>query len=208
MQIYADKKRSEREFALGDEVFLKLQPYRQTYVSLIKQLKLSAKYFGPYKIIEKVGKVAYKLELPPGSKIHPVFHVSLLKKKVGSKYFPQSIYPSSRMRCLKFTLRPFLLEDQATWEDYKEIATKFPGFDHWGQGSKKGGRNVVFTGQNTILDTSRTMKGADIDRAIKGSFEFGSNLISPAESDAVLGQLGSDQIGEGIGDFSGETYPN
>ncbi|KAL0325112.1 UNVERIFIED_CONTAM: Retrovirus-related Pol polyprotein from transposon [Sesamum radiatum] len=98
--------------------------------------------------------------------------------------------------------------DQATWEDYKEIATKFPGFDPWGQGSKKGGRNVVFTGQNTILDTSRTMKGADIDRAIKGSFEFGSNLISPAESDAVLGQLGSDQIEEGIGDFSGETYPN
>ncbi|KAL0462647.1 UNVERIFIED_CONTAM: hypothetical protein Slati_0152300 [Sesamum latifolium] len=65
MKLYADKKRSEREFKVGDEVFLKLQPHRQTSVSLKKRLKLSAKYFGPYKVIERVGKVAYKLELPP-----------------------------------------------------------------------------------------------------------------------------------------------
>ncbi|KAL0454268.1 UNVERIFIED_CONTAM: hypothetical protein Slati_0766000 [Sesamum latifolium] len=66
MQLYANKKRTEREFEVGDEVFLKLQPYKQTSGALRKQLKLSAKYFGPYKIVERVGKIAYKLALPPG----------------------------------------------------------------------------------------------------------------------------------------------
>ncbi|KAL0315333.1 UNVERIFIED_CONTAM: Transposon Ty3-G Gag-Pol polyprotein [Sesamum radiatum] len=180
MKIYVDRKKSEREFALGDEVFLKLQPYRQTSVSLRKQLKLSAKHFGPYKIIEKVGKVAYKLELPPGSKIHPVFQVSLLKKKVGSKYFPLVHLPEFEDEVFKVYPETILARrlvprnnvgvpqmliqwshsspDQETWEDYKQIAAKFPGFDPWGQGSKKGRRNVMFIGQNTILDVSHTMK--------------------------------------------------
>ncbi|KAL0352109.1 UNVERIFIED_CONTAM: hypothetical protein Scaly_1599600 [Sesamum calycinum] len=87
MKLFADKKISKREFDVGDEVFLKLQPYKQTSVALRKQLKLYAKYFGPNKVLEKMGKVAYKLALPPEAKIHPIFYVSLLKKKIRSKYF-------------------------------------------------------------------------------------------------------------------------
>ena len=83
MKQIADKYRTERVFQEGDWVFLKLQPYRQETVAIRKNLTLATKFFGTFQIIAKVGAVAYKLKLLEGARIHPVFHISLLKKKVG-----------------------------------------------------------------------------------------------------------------------------
>ncbi|WMV08651.1 hypothetical protein MTR67_002036, partial [Solanum verrucosum] len=68
----------------GALVCLKLQPYRQTSIAVRKNLKLSSKYYGPYRVIKRIGSVSYQLELPQGSQIHPIFHVLQLKKRIGS----------------------------------------------------------------------------------------------------------------------------
>lgn len=94
MKVYADKKRSFREFVVGDWVYLKLQPYIQSSVARRANHKLCFKYFGPFQILHKVGKVAYQLQLPADSAVHPVFHVSQLKHAVGFKHQVQPRLPT------------------------------------------------------------------------------------------------------------------
>ncbi|XP_075083029.1 uncharacterized protein LOC142166955 [Nicotiana tabacum] len=89
MKFFVDRNRTDRNLEVGDWVYLKLQPYRQTSIAVRRNLKLSAKYYGTYKVLQKIGSVAYRLELPQGSQIHPVFHVSQHKKKVGPHINPQ-----------------------------------------------------------------------------------------------------------------------
>ncbi|XP_070057112.1 uncharacterized protein [Nicotiana tomentosiformis] len=71
------------EFKEDDWVFLKVFPIKGV-MRIGKNGKLSPRYVGPYKIIQRIGEVAYKLELPPEmSLVHPVFHVSILKRVIG-----------------------------------------------------------------------------------------------------------------------------
>ncbi|KAJ4759850.1 polyprotein [Rhynchospora pubera] len=151
MKKYADLKRTERTFAVGDWVYLKIQPYRQTSISTSGYNKLSSKYFGPYEILEKIGLVAYKLNLPTTSQIHPVVHVSLLKKHIGRKYTPSSVLPelnaegNLHIAPIKVLARRHIKRnnegvpqiqiqwqgmtvDESTWEDYYKIKADYPQF--------------------------------------------------------------------------------
>jgi hypothetical protein len=79
----ADRHRIEHSFEVGDLVFLRLQPYRQSSLKNSGAEKLKPRFYGPYRIMRGVGEVTYELELPERRQIHNMFHVSSLKKVVG-----------------------------------------------------------------------------------------------------------------------------
>ncbi|GKB12243.1 retrotransposable element Tf2 [Tanacetum coccineum] len=85
MKNIAGGHRTYRKFEVGMMVYLKLQSHRHVTIRKAQQNKLSSKYFGPFEVLERIGEVAYKLKLPTGSMIHPVFHVSQLKKCKGTR---------------------------------------------------------------------------------------------------------------------------
>lgn len=62
MKKNADLKRIDKEFSVGDWVYLRLQPYRQTSLALLRAIKLGPRFYGPYQILERVGTVAYRLD--------------------------------------------------------------------------------------------------------------------------------------------------
>ncbi|CAM8951450.1 unnamed protein product [Rhodiola kirilowii] len=80
MRQSANRHRLEKSFAVGEWVFIRLQPYRQNSVRNQKTSKLAKRFFGPFEITARIGPVAYKLKLPDTARIHDVFHVSLLRK--------------------------------------------------------------------------------------------------------------------------------
>ncbi|KAL0554256.1 hypothetical protein IC582_008173 [Cucumis melo] len=79
---YADVRRKDLEFEVGDKVFLKVAPMKGV-LRFERRGKLSPRFVGPFEILERIGPVAYRLALPPSlSTVHDVFHVSMLRKYV------------------------------------------------------------------------------------------------------------------------------
>ncbi|PWA81057.1 hypothetical protein CTI12_AA191120 [Artemisia annua] len=151
MRNQANTKRRELSFQEGDYVFVKIQPYRQKTLAKRRYEKLSPRFYGPYRILRKVGPVAYKLELRPAARIHPVFHVSMLKPAHGSfpstpapplpitKDWEVDLQPSSVLaHCWVIEAGQPVLEllilwchrpaEEATWENYDLLTTQFPDF--------------------------------------------------------------------------------
>jgi hypothetical protein len=155
MKKYADLHRTPRQFQLGDMVYLKLQPQRETSLGRGQSLKLSSQYYGPFRVIQKIGHTAYKLLLTDDAKIHNVFHVNQLKKHLGPQAIPNKKLPLVTSEC-KIKLEPLtvlqrrqipqqegeyavlvpqwlvhsegMTPDEATWEDAYFIQEIFSNF--------------------------------------------------------------------------------
>jgi hypothetical protein len=144
---------SERQFQLIDWVFLKLQPYVQLSLVSRATQKLAFKFFGAFKIIGKVGNVAYRLLLPDSTTVHPVFHVARLKKAILLSEEATSDLPSPLVECLflsRFLQLRSLPSDPrgrqqvlvrwshmpaswTTWEDVNTMQQHFSQAAVWGQ---------------------------------------------------------------------------
>ena len=88
-----------------------MQLYKQTSLKVEHCQKLAPKFYGPYTVLKRVGQVAYQLALPSHSKLHPVFHVSCLKKVIGT-------------RCQIQTNLPELAEEGSIWLQPEEVLDK------------------------------------------------------------------------------------
>ena len=147
---YADQRRRNLEFSIGDKVYLKVSPFKSVIRGKRKG-KLSPRYIGPYEILERIGVVAYRIALPVAlSNIHNVFHVSQLRKHEPD---PTQIlrnktieiqndltYPEEPVRILDQrdqVLRNKVIplvkvlwsnhdEEEATWEREEEMKISYP----------------------------------------------------------------------------------
>ena len=147
---YADNRRRDLVFEVGDFVYLKVSPIRSIRRFRVKG-KLSPRYIGPFKIIERKGEVAYQLELPTQlSDVHDVFHVSQLKKclRVPEEQLPMehldvqgdltyTEYPIKIVETVERITRNKVVrmckvqwrhhsESEATWEREDELKPEFP----------------------------------------------------------------------------------
>jgi hypothetical protein len=149
---YADHRRREISFEVGDFVYLKVSPMRGSHRFKVRG-KLAPRFIGPFKILEKGGEIAYQLELPPQlSDVHDVFHVFQLKKclRVPEEQIPMEdldvkedlSYQEHPVRILETSERvtrnerikmckvqwSHHTEEEATWEREEELKAEFPSF--------------------------------------------------------------------------------
>ena len=136
---------------IGDKVYLKIRPYRQRSLARRRYEKLVARFYGPFEVVGKVGAVTYRLALPETTLIHPVFHVSQLRRAIGPAQ-PADALPAELTDELELIVEPErllgirsksvgqageievlikwrgLVEFEASWEDFDVIHEQFPDF--------------------------------------------------------------------------------
>ncbi|GJR24389.1 hypothetical protein Tco_0972916 [Tanacetum coccineum] len=127
---YADLKCKPMEFQVGDKVMLKVLPWKGV-VRFGKRGKLNPRYVGPFKVLEKVGSVAYKLELPEElSRVHNTFHVSNLKKCYADKPLAvplDGLHFDDKLQFVKDSVEIMDREVKSTTPNPYSAATQFGG---------------------------------------------------------------------------------
>jgi hypothetical protein len=195
MKSKADKNRTERQFAVGEQVLLKLQPYAQHSVVNQPCHKLAYKYFGPFDILARIGAVAYKLQLPESAKVHPVFHVSQLKPftanytpvfselpktpdLAATDTFPAAILQRRMVQAGNVAGVQLLVhwhglpEEQATWEDYHALRRRYPEAPIWEEVEAQEGASV------TPAPTSQV----DKESLVQGDCQVGPEMRADPQS--------------------------
>ncbi|KAK6145314.1 hypothetical protein DH2020_022134 [Rehmannia glutinosa] len=147
---YADPKRKELQFVVGEKVFLRVSPTKGIF-RFGKRGKLNPRYVGPYEILERVERVAYRSALPPAmSGIHNVFHVSMLRRYMPDPSHVVNYETIELDRQLSYKEKPVAVLDRkvkglrnkeiplvkvlwrnqsvekATWEREDEMRAKYP----------------------------------------------------------------------------------
>jgi hypothetical protein len=196
MKRQSDKSRSEHQFAVGDWVFLKLQPYVQSSVSHRSSQKLAFRFFGPYIVIERIGSVAYHLALPEIAAIHPVFHVSQLKTSHGSEPIPTSL-PNSVVQVPKQVLQhrwtsgdhpieqglirwSHMPASLATWENLEQLKQQFPRAPAWGHAGSQGGQMLTLQLLLCMVRQHRAQKEMKLGQASRSPGWQGKGSPTPS----------------------------
>ncbi|XP_075494739.1 uncharacterized protein LOC142532304 [Primulina tabacum] len=147
---YADKRRRDLEFAVGDHVFVKVAPMKGV-MRFGKKGKLSPRFIGPFEILDRVGTLAYRVALPPNlAGVHNVFHVSMLRKYMANPSHVLNFEPLQLTPNLSYEERPVQIldrqekklrnklvkrvkvkwlnhsEEEATWESEPEMRDRYP----------------------------------------------------------------------------------
>nr|GEY99699.1 putative reverse transcriptase domain-containing protein [Tanacetum cinerariifolium] len=136
---YADLKRKPIEFQIGDKVMLKVSPWKAV-VRLGKRGKLNPRYVGPFKVLERIGDVAYKLDLPEElSRVHNTFHVSNLKKCHADKPLAVPLDGLHFDDKLQFVEEPVEIVD---WH-YRSDCLELKNQDHGNQAGCTGAHGMV-----------------------------------------------------------------
>lgn len=146
--------------------------------------KLTFKFLGPFTIVQRVGQVSYKLDLPATSRVHPVFHVSQLKKCLGAgqqvlphlphldatHHIPVAVLQRRvRSRGLATVVQVLvqwsgLSAAEDTWEDLDSLQQQFPRSPAWGQAGIQAGENVSGPGPSATPDRERPKRATQPPR--------------------------------------------
>jgi hypothetical protein len=147
----ADKHRTDREFQVGESVWLKIK-VKQAKLRIGNCKKLAPRWAGPFLIVQRLGPQAYKLQLPPRLKIHDVFHVSLLKQHTPNPHeildtptllemteehielVPEALLEKSFKKTRRSQFLQFLVKwkhfpaEDATWVLESDLKKNYPDF--------------------------------------------------------------------------------
>ncbi|KAM2188262.1 hypothetical protein ACFX1R_031828 [Malus domestica] len=189
----ADRHATNRVYDVGDWVFLKLSPWRGV-VRFGKRGKLSPRYIRPYEITERIGEVAYRLELPPElSKVHNVFHVSMLRHHISD---PSHVIPPQPLE-----INPDLTYDEepVTILDWKDKVLR----------NKTVSLVKVLWRNHSVEEATWETEDRMREMTIQPHSELSKVLrkLGDVRLEVLDVRITTFKVGRFSWDFSGDTYP-